>query len=126
MNNNQTYLDSVSKVLDENKDAYRQLFNDLMEYGEAASITDGNTIERLHPLSSEVVTIKIRHEERGRNTFEVGQLIKVKSIRSKRMFIKITEGGYQSGKGVSVYKPSPKSKLRNKSKFSKFKATIVD
>lgn len=126
MNNNPTYLDSVSKVMDENKDTFSELLKDLQEYGATITKFTETGLKRIPPLSREGITITIQHEHRKRNTFETGQLIKVKGIKSKRIFIKVTQGGYYDAKGVSVYKPSPKSKLRNKSKFSKFKATIID
>jgi len=122
---NPIYLDTVSKVLDENKDAFSDLLKDLQEYGATITKFTETGLKRIHPLSREGITITIQHEHRKRNTLETGQLIKVKWIKSKRIFIKVTQGGYYDAKGISVYKPSPKSTLRNKTKFSKVKATII-
>lgn len=60
---------------------------------------------------------------------EVGEIIKIKGLRNKRMVgevcqVGIDEGGYNMTiRGV--YRPSPKSRLKNKTKFSKHKMRIV-
>ena len=118
------YLDSVNKVFEENKGDWDMILHDLMESGcTITRFTD--RIERIDPLSREGITIAIQHEIRQKNTLEAGQLIKVKGIRSKRVFIKVTEGGYYNAKGISVYNPAPKSQLKTKSKFTKFKSKLM-
>ncbi len=75
------------------------------------------------------VTIsKENHFTYGRcNLPKEGEFIKLRSNgrRIKRVCLKVTYSGYDSIKAKKVYKPAPKSVLKNKSIFSKVKMQIV-
>ena len=59
----------------------------------------------------------------------VGELVRIKELKNKRVWgkvVEVKEKPLEWGlKIVSVYKPSPKSTLKSKNKFSKFKGRLI-
>lgn len=56
---------------------------------------------------------------------QVGQIVKIKEFKSKRRMGIVTKSDSYSCTIEGVYKPSPKSRLKNKTKFSKHKLKLL-
>lgn len=82
------------------------------------------------PFAGEPVTIKINNYNQSKDLgspLKLGQIIKWKE--SKRIRFRITDVKRQIDSFnytfTKVYKPAPKSRLKNKTKFSKVKMEII-
>lgn len=78
---------------------------------------------------SETVTITLNKESHYNHlqpAIKTGELIRFTSRKKyKRFFLECIYGGYGEATLKTVYKPSPKSRLKYKTIFSKIKCKII-
>lgn len=67
------------------------------------------------------ITITLRNEYIP--LIEIGQLVKFK--QKKRVWGQVTNSDRYNATLKAIYRPAPKSRLNNKTKFSKFKMKII-
>jgi len=75
----------------------------------------------MEAAAGKAVTVTLRNPYRP--LIEIGQLVKFK--QKKRVWGHVTSSDMYNATLKAIYRPAPKSRLNNKSKFSKFKMKII-
>ncbi len=81
-----TYIDTLEKILDENKDEHDKVMNDVLNLGMSITKTDGDKISRIDPLSEEGLNLLeyIRIKEENSKILEQIKVVELEKIPSER------------------------------------------
>lgn len=130
MNEEVKYQDDVNVI----EGDFSGLLNDLLLLGMTVAKETKNGSERIDPMSKEGCTVRanLRIQEQL-NGLQVGQIVYYKKgqIKNKRNCLEVINSEMSIDrlgwdyKFSAVYKPSPKSQLKNKTPFSKFKTKTI-
>lgn len=119
------YIDGLFKVC---REEYAETFKDILNWGMSVTKISEQGIERIDPMSKQGCTIRYQAKRQEQiEALSVGEIVRLSN--SKRVMGEITESikyrDEQTIKLSPVYKPAPKSTLKNKSPFSKNKFKLI-
>lgn len=77
----------------------------------------------MNAVAGKTVTFTVTVGNQYRPLIEIGQLVKIKS--KKRVWGEVTSADEYNATLKAIYRPAPRSRLNNKSVFSRHKSKII-